>query len=46
VEGIWTGAEAGGGGLAVLGPVGGKLALDWSPPWFIREEMGSNERDA
>jgi len=47
-EGVWTGAEVGGGGggLAVLGPVGGKLALEWSPPWFILVEIGSNERDA
>ena len=44
-EGVWTGAEVG-GGVTVLGPVGGKLALEWSPPWFIRVEMGSNERDA
>jgi len=47
-EGVWTAAEVGGGGggLAVLGPLGGKLALEWSPPWDIRVEMGSNERDA
>lgn len=48
-EGVWTGAEAGGGGgggLGLLGPLGGKLALEESPPWFIRVEIGSNERDA